>query len=112
MVRPCTGLLQVGASQGLREADLYREALAFNSFWFEHHYVRTALYFAIERGVAWRDADSKEVLGRKYSSLSQWSETVEVWAERNPDLFPLAQEAREPKLDFDPQSQKGAKCGA
>jgi hypothetical protein len=106
------GLMQLGASQGLREADLHREALAFNSFWFEHHYVRTALYFAIERGVAWRDANPKEVMGRKYSSLSQWSETVEAWAERNPDLFPQAQEAREPKFDLDPQSQGEAKCGA
>ena len=106
------GLLQLGASQGLREADLYREALAFNSFWFEHHYVRTALYFAVERGVAWRDADPKEVMGRRYSSLSQWSETVEAWAERNPDLFPQAQGAGKPKLDLDPQSQGGAKCGA
>ena len=106
------GLLQLGASQGLREADLYRESLAFNSFWFEHHYVRTALYLAVERDVAWRDADPKEVMGRKYSSLSQWSETVEAWAERNPDLFPQAQRARERKLDLDPQSQGGVKCGA
>jgi hypothetical protein len=106
------GLLQLGASQRLREADLYREALAFNSFWFEHHYVRTALYFAIERGVSWREANPKEVMGREYSSLSQWSETIEAWAERNPDLFPRAQGAEEPKLDLDPQSQEGAKCGA
>jgi hypothetical protein len=105
------GLLQLGASQGLREADLYREALTFSSFWFEHHYVRTALYFAIERGVAWRDANPKEIMGRKYSSLSQWSETVEAWAERNPDLFPQAQAAGERKLDLTPQSQGGAKCG-
>ena len=106
------GLLQLGASQGLREADLYEEALAFNSFWFEHRYVRTALYFAIERGVAWSDANPKEVMGRKYSSLSQWSETVEAWAERNPDLFPQARGAGEPKLDLTPQSQGGARCGA
>jgi hypothetical protein len=106
------GLLQLGASQGLREADLYREAFAFNSFWFEHHYVRTALYFAVERGVVWRDADPKEVMGPKYSSLSQSSETIEAWAERNPDLFPQSGRAGEPKLDLDPQSQGGAKCGA
>jgi hypothetical protein len=106
------GLLQLGASQGLQEADLYREALAFNSFWFEHNYVRTALYFAVERGVAWRDANPKEVMGSKYSSLSQWSETVEAWAERNPDLFPQSQGAGERILDLTPQSQGGTKCGA
>jgi len=92
------GLLQLGASQGLQAADLYREALAFNSFWFEQYYVSTALYFAVSRGVAWRDVDPREVMGREYSSLSQWRETVQAWVERNPDLIP--------------QSRGEAKCGA
>lgn len=91
------GLLQLGASQGLRPADLYREALAFNSFWFEPYYVRTALYFAVSRRTAWRDVDPEVVMGRKYSSLSQWRETVETWVERNHDLIP--------------ESDEEAKCG-
>ncbi len=33
------GLLQLGASQGLSEEELYREALAFNSFWFPQNSV-------------------------------------------------------------------------
>jgi hypothetical protein len=106
------GLLQLGVSQGLREADLYSEALAFNSFWFEPNYVRTALYFAVARGVAWPDVDPKEVMGTKYSSLSQWGETVQAWVGRNPDLIPPPQGGVEPKLDLTPQSQGGAKCGA
>ena len=91
------GLLQLGASQGLQAADLYREALAFNSFWFEPYYVRTALYFAVSRSTAWRDVDPEEVMGKKYSSLSQWRETVQTWVERNPDLIP--------------ESDEDAKCG-
>jgi hypothetical protein len=105
------GLLQLGASQGLRETDLYREALAFNSIWFEYHYVRTALYFAVARGAVWRDVDAKEVMGRKYSSLSQWEGTVQAWVDRNPDLIPQSQGAAEPKLDLTPRSEEGAKCG-
>ncbi len=41
------GLLQLGASQGLNDNQLYREALAFNSFWFGDYYVRTALFFKV-----------------------------------------------------------------
>jgi len=92
------GLMQLGASQGLQAADLYREALAFNSFWFEHYYVRSALFFAVARGVAWRDVDPKEVMGEAYSSSSGWRDVVEAWVERNSDLIP--------------QSEGGAKCSA
>lgn len=92
------GLLQLGASQGLSDKDLYREALAFNSFWFEDNYVRTALYFAVARGVAWRDVDPKEIMGPKYSSLSSWQAIVQAWVERNSDLIP--------------ELQRQAKCGA
>jgi hypothetical protein len=106
------GLLQLGASQGLREMDLYREALAFNSFWFEHHYVRTALYFAVSRGVGWRDVDPKEVMGQKYSSLSRWGQTVQAWVDQNADLIPAPQGEAERKLDLTPQPQGGARCGA
>lgn len=91
------GLMQLGASQGLQEPDLYKEALAFNSFWFEPYYVRIALFFAVVRGVTWRDIDSKEIMAPDYSSLSGWRDTVGAWVARNPDLFP--------------QSEGDAKCG-
>jgi hypothetical protein len=39
------GLLELGASQGLSTHELYREALAFNAFWFPENYVQTALFF-------------------------------------------------------------------
>jgi hypothetical protein len=91
------GLVQLGASQGLQELELYREALAFNSFAFEPYYVRTALFFAVARGVAWRDVDPKAVMGAEYSSGSRWRENVGAWVERNPDLIP--------------QSEDNAKCG-
>lgn len=70
------GLLQLGASQGLSEDELYREALAFNSFWFPHNYVQTALYFKAVKNVSWSDVDPKLVMGGDYSSISGWYENV------------------------------------
>lgn len=61
------GLLQLGASQGLSEDELYREALAFNSFWFPDTYLTTAVYFK-NKGVEWKDVDPKVVLGKEFSS--------------------------------------------
>ena len=51
------GLLQLGAAQGLSEDELYREALAFNSFWFPINYIQTALYFKAVKGIDWDKAE-------------------------------------------------------
>lgn len=61
------GLLQLGASQGLSEDELYKEALAFNSFWFPDTYLTNAVYFK-NKGVEWEDVDPKVVLGKDFSS--------------------------------------------
>jgi len=70
------GLLALGAAQGLSEADLYREALAFNSFWFPDVYVPTAIYFEAVKGVPWRDVDARTVMSAAYSSASGWRANV------------------------------------
>ena len=82
------GLLQLGASQGLGEADLYREALAFNSFWFPDYYVRTALYFKIARKQAWNEVDPKEIMGKEFSALSSWQRNVQPALVAIPNLIP------------------------
>ncbi len=70
------GLLQLGASQGLGQDELYREALAFNSFWFPQYYIRTALYFKIAKWTDWNDVDPRVVLGYDYSAGGPWQENV------------------------------------
>jgi len=70
------GLLELGASQGLSEAELYREALAFNSFWFPDTYLQTALYFKLVNNIDWKDIDPKLVMGKDYSSVSGWYKNV------------------------------------
>lgn len=70
------GLLALGASQGLGEQDLYREALAFNAFWFPDNYLHTALYFKAVKGVEWRDVDARTVLSAAFSSANGWRANV------------------------------------
>ncbi len=90
------GLLQLGASQRLSEDELYREALAFNAFWFPHSYIQTALYFKAVESTDWDNVDPKVVMGKDFSTISGWSGTV-------------AKKVSE--LDLVPQRQNGAGCG-
>jgi len=82
------GLLELGVSQGLSEDDLYREALAFNSFWFPNNYVETAVYFKAVRHIDWKNVDPRLVLSKDFSSLSGWSGTVDQ-AVRKLGLLPV-----------------------
>jgi len=70
------GLLALGAAQGLTEKELYREALAFNAFWFPNNYVHTALYFKAVRKIQWHDVDARKVMGADFSSASGWKKNV------------------------------------
>lgn len=70
------GLLALGAAQGLSEDQLFREALAFNAFWFPHQYAHTALYFDAVKGTQWRDVDPRLALSAALSSGSGWAANV------------------------------------
>ncbi|MBI2009610.1 MAG: hypothetical protein HYS86_00385 [Candidatus Chisholmbacteria bacterium] len=85
------GLLELGASQGLTEAQLYQEALAFNSFWFPHNYIQTALYFKVANNTDWEYVDARLVLGYDYSAVSPWSQNVQTEIARIPGLLPKNQ---------------------
>lgn len=90
------GLLQLGAAQGLSEAELYREALAFNSFWFPQNYLDMAVYFKAVKKTDWSQVDPQAALSKDYSSASGWSKNI-------------AQELRRRKLMQDETG--GASCG-
>jgi hypothetical protein len=91
------GVLQLGASQGLREEELYQEALAYNSFWFPNYYVQTALYFKVVRKTDWRDVDPRMVMGSDFSAGGPWQQNVLAGLEPFPNLIP--------------QPPGGANCG-
>lgn len=82
------GLLQLGASQGLDEGDLYEEALAFNSHWFPQNYIQTAVYFRLFENKDWKDIDPKLLMFARYSALGPWQATVEARLAEIPNLLP------------------------
>ncbi|OGL73059.1 hypothetical protein A3F28_03070 [Candidatus Uhrbacteria bacterium RIFCSPHIGHO2_12_FULL_57_11] len=63
------GLLELMASQGIGETDMYKIALKVNSFWFPDTYLTMAKYFKT-KGIDWTNVDPLEALGPKYSSAS------------------------------------------
>ncbi len=84
------GLIQLGASQGLSEEELWREALAFNSFWFPDTYIVTGLYFKAVKNTDWKDVDPQLVMGKDYSSGSG-SYRVQSEVANIPNLVPQQQ---------------------
>ncbi len=63
------GLLELMASQGVSEQDMYKTALAVNSFWFPETYLTIATYMQ-QKGVVWKDVSPQEMLSAPYSSSS------------------------------------------
>ena len=61
------GLLQLLASEGLSESEMYEIALSVNSYWFPDTYMTLTKYFEM-KGMAWADVNPKEVLSANYSS--------------------------------------------
>ena len=66
------GLLELLASQGASEDEMYRAAFQMNSFWFPDQYATIAKYFA-SKGVKIQDISPKEILGINYSSASGYA---------------------------------------
>lgn len=82
------GVLQLGASQDLSDDELYREALAFNSFWFPDYYLRTALFFKVVKKTDWADVDPRVILGFDYSAGGPWQQNVAARVDAIPGLIP------------------------
>ena len=63
------GLIELEVAAGLPEEQIYRDVLAFNSFWFPQTYLEIAVYFS-QQGKEWGELDPKTILGPEYSSAS------------------------------------------
>ncbi len=61
------GYIQWAIFNGLPENQIYKDLLAFNSFWFPQNYVEIAAYFD-KQGTKWNNIDPKLVLSKEYSS--------------------------------------------
>lgn len=66
------GLLELMASQGASEQDMWKMALAVNSYWFPETYLTIATYLK-NNSVEWKDVNPREILGINYSSASGYA---------------------------------------
>ncbi|MDO8492397.1 MAG: hypothetical protein Q7S34_02035 [bacterium] len=66
------GLLELTASQGASEEDLWKIALAVNSYWFPDMYITMAFYMK-DKGIEWKNVNPREILGIDYSSASSYA---------------------------------------
>lgn len=69
------GLLELMAAQNVSEQEMYKTALAVNTFWFPDNYQTIAQAFA-KQGIAWADVDPKKALSAEYSSGSGYANIV------------------------------------
>lgn len=61
------GLLELMASQGVSEQDMWKTALTVNSYWFPDQYATMNAYLA-GRGISPQSVPPKELVGARYSS--------------------------------------------
>jgi hypothetical protein len=71
------GLLELMASQGVSESDMYKTALAVNSYWFPDTYLTIAKYMQ-NKGVDWKSVSPQEMLGANYSSASGYARIMSL----------------------------------
>ncbi|MDI6734386.1 MAG: hypothetical protein QMD50_02770 [Patescibacteria group bacterium] len=66
------GLLELMASQGVSEQDMWKTSLTVNSYWFPDTYITIAAYMKNNK-IDWKDVDPQEILGINYSSVSGYA---------------------------------------
>jgi hypothetical protein len=69
------GLLELMASQGATEADMYKVALQVNTFWFPDQYDTIKSYFA-SQNIDWNTVNPRVILSAEYSSASGYQKMV------------------------------------
>ena len=66
------GLLELMASQGVNEQDMWDAALVANSYWFPENYLTIAEYMN-NNGVSWNKISAEKILGGEFSSSQGYS---------------------------------------
>lgn len=67
------GLLELMASQGANKEDMYKAALAVNSYWFPDQYLTIAKYLA-SKNIEFDKASPDKILGSTFSSASGFAQ--------------------------------------
>ena len=85
------GLLELMASRGMSEADMYKFTLEVNTLWFPSQYAAIKTLF-VSKNIDWNTIDPKRILGTEFSSASGYQKVLS---------------------QIQPQEQKGGtSCGA
>lgn len=71
-------VMQLMASNGATEKEMYEAGKYFNAYWFPGNYYDLAMYFKNRDGKAFKDVDAKTVLSREYSSASG-AQSIKKW---------------------------------
>ncbi|MEK9177692.1 MAG: hypothetical protein AAB777_01065 [Patescibacteria group bacterium] len=74
------GLLELMASQGASEQDMYKTALTVNSYWFPDQYATIAQYLK-QKGIEWKTVIPKTILGADFSSGQGFAKIAEQVAQ-------------------------------
>lgn len=69
------GFLELMASQGASEEEMYQTALIVNTFWFPDTYLTIASYLT-NQGSSWENTNPKDILGLEYSSISGYRQVM------------------------------------
>lgn len=91
------GVLQLMASNGANEQQMYDAAKYVNAFWFPGNYYDLALYFKNKEGKNFKDIDAQTLLSKNYSSASGWQVAKQWLAEKG--------------IIQQPPKQQGGSCG-
>ncbi len=70
------GLLELLASQGASEEEMYKIALIVNSYWFPDTYINIAKYMKEKENTEWKNVDPKRMLGIDFSSGSGYQDIL------------------------------------
>ncbi len=76
------GLLELMASQGRSEEEIYRAALAVNELWFPETYAAIREYL-VQKGRSFESESPKTLLGREFSSASGYRKILEAVSPRS-----------------------------
>ncbi|MEP7162583.1 MAG: hypothetical protein ABI747_02365 [Candidatus Moraniibacteriota bacterium] len=68
-------LLELMASQGVSEQDMYKAALTVNSYWFPDNYLTIASFFK-KQGTSWDKVSPEAVLSAEYSSAQGYQKLL------------------------------------
>ncbi len=71
------GLLELMASQGATETQMYKTALTVNSYWFPDNYRTIARYFE-SKGVDWASVSPKDILAANFSSAQGYAQILQA----------------------------------